>query len=957
MVQQLRDAIRAFDADYDIPQRYAEFLAICPAVPSLLTASPQPFAADVVPPGADAMGLIVEDGACYYVMDGAEPAGSEVLSLLVGAAWCHMIMADVEHNLAAGMQAIEHSLPAAEALLQRIDAADSESANQGGGVSESNAIDPFWRYVSARWRDGAAKLYYRCGDHTQGRFYLEQARRLAQHPALWSCRADIESDYIRNAYQESAAGVERVAATRLDEYLRAVGCWVHVGVERLEEVMAALAGGSGLEGAVQNLTAPGREHLRGLCNLFHNLSVACKSAAYSRTALRIAEALGDRYRIAQARHQQALWIWQNKPHEAKRIWEEIQHQGRWGRGAWFARQWLAKPEIHGNQSAAAYLQTASDLFGLVDAIQSRYAGARVGKDVELHRWTVEAAAGALKTACEKYALDNQQQQTAADLKRRLRSERLEAARAELQVVKVSMYKHSFIDYYGPIFQQLIGEDLESVPPNPSRALALAEEWSSRELFDLLANQKQAEAKSSHDGSDSASSTGIISPANTLDIGSTPDGPPPAADDDQLRLAGAEPSAHSDPWLFQQVVASQRRFEEDALARPMPTAAANEQIADQLMEYARAHRRLALIRFVHYRRTAADKQPLLGAFVLHDGKLQFTPSLQAEKSLALMKEIHELPWGRSPIERRRFRSRRFELFDRLAKTLAQDLLEKPLAALPPDVLRQATIVLIPSQELFGLPLHLATVAWDDGQRPLAAARPVAYCTSGQTLLLRHPRGLPLAYSPPGDVLCSLLAPDKSGHLELGREILEANWAREAHFLSGPAAALEKTSATPAGDGDPASLAELVARDPTLLYIAAHGAVFENVRDATPYLDFPCHRAILTPYDLSRLPAMRRNQLTILASCLSGAAASKCGSEISGFVRGLMAAGAGALMLTGWRVWDEFTTYVAGRMLATFRDSDGRFSLIDALHQIYAGLGKSGRRPPGEWSEYCMFSLYI
>lgn len=460
--------IRSFDSDYDVPLLHHHAMALLEASRAF------------------------------------ESTSTEVA---VGASWCRIIRADVEYRLADGLAEIEASRGAARILHEQITlkaengiaiTADSGDMVINGKpkIVERKGTDDFARYACARWHDGAGKLLYRCGDYAEGLVHLERASALAE--PLWYCREDIASNLLRSRYDELDMALEQetehsvedrikkeregIARALLDR-LRDADPDVPQGLSLAEHVVEPDHYAASLAADAQAGTLDGqrREHLRGLCSLAHNLSVVMpklptgtavdpveQAYRWSLCSDRLAKALGDGYRQAQAIQQQAAYFkGQNKRDKALELFVVLEGLP-WKRGQLIARQ-----------NIAGLKKNAGDLVRMLHAYELGRRDAVLGLDLRRLQWTARFLAECQgEVDPHPYVL--------------------RAIRAVRRVVKRASYKRIFAKEMRPVFfeetKRKLGAETnhdlgapasDQVEDPLEPLLAVVEESSARELLDLV----------------------------------------------------------------------------------------------------------------------------------------------------------------------------------------------------------------------------------------------------------------------------------------------------------------------------------------------------------------------------------------------------------------------------------------------------------------------------------------
>jgi hypothetical protein len=968
--RQLRAIIENFDAHYDIHQLYAGVL------PDL----------EREPPPAKPHLEDIDD-----------------LERYVGCAWARIVAWDVQYHLVKGQAALQESRPAAAELKKRCDLGKL-------------AGHPLALYVTARWFDGAAKLLYRCGDHTLGRMFFTTANQIAeQHPeALWHCRADLWSDYQRNTFEEQRqAGTIKTPLELFQRFIDRSLAEIAALAKRLahgfpvEPLAADHLDRAFLEDFAQRASkASGRsrEALRGICNLLHNAGSIdpetpdglARRMRLSEASARIAEIQGDEYRLAQALYQQGQL--QGKPNLALpategsnrfvnlsrslKIYADIRDNLAAARHKLMCRQQIAQVEanlfqlaekiaqVEGNPpatheilrlfgSADTQLEgSIRQLFRLIDDLQALFQkqGNVQGLDIDLHKFTVDAAANLYR---QLQARPNADDDLLRPLRKRLRQEQIQMIRGTKKVVKVGTYKHAHSRNIEPIFKELINADLAA--QRYPEALAWIEEATSRELLDLLASQ-HAPAEASADGrerrDDSATTddpSDRVPPDERVRAATLVDAD---TDADDPRASVMTRSLEAARWdqVKEAIEASIGRFDEHCLAQPIDTCEQDPEIWGKLNDYAQ-DKQHAVVRFFEI-----DKGKYV-AFVFGGGggAPRFVPDLDATETLAAFETLLETHQSRPkktgndafdlPEEAKWQKQCAARLTD-LAALIGAKLVQPVMAFVDGSA---AHLCFIPSHELFRLPLHLGLEKPEDPRSCIGLRLPCYYATGGAALvrLDRHRRLN--ATRGPRDVLGVIgtrnLDENGSEYIAFGAEAMKANWNPAATFVVGPASIASGNHGTRLGPATFDGVRKLLEKKPQVLLFSGHGdfAAFNQETHAYLHLD---DGAIITPYDLAGLH-LKRNHLVVLSACLSGQGTNKGGGEVSGFLRGVMAAGAGAVAVTTWPIKDRVARGTNRRILEELRPAPGiRVDLPRLFRDLW--IANAAAR---DFLEFGCYNLYV
>jgi CHAT domain-containing protein len=241
---------------------------------------------------------------------------------------------------------------------------------------------------------------------------------------------------------------------------------------------------------------------------------------------------------------------------------------------------------------------------------------------------------------------------------------------------------------------------------------------------------------------------------------------------------------------------------------------------------------------------------------------------------------------------------------------------PLASrVPPGEL----VCLIPHDRLHAIPLHMLEV--DD--EPLGIRNPVSYWPSA-SILVNHLSGDTAA---PSDQV--LVVGDPEEDLDYARvEALTVARQLTVTPVLGRQVSKQLVLGTLLDQDSP----------PGLVHVAAHGTMDTGGAGAGIVLGHAPHGSkhwlrddVLTTNDLAgmKLPAA----LVVLSCCRAAGGTVRPGGELAGLVRALLAAGAGAVVLSQWSV-DDLSTSVLMRelyRLLTSKQAAENWPLADALRQ--------------------------
>ncbi|GAX36538.1 CHAT domain-containing protein [Nodularia sp. NIES-3585] len=889
-----KDIIRSFDVDFDIP-----------------------FEHDV------SIGLLLITGAF-------KP--NSPLEDRVGANWCQIVVHDVNYRLLEGLETIEKSKSDAEKLTQFIKHLNFDSTNN---------IDKYQAYVAARWHDAAGKIYYRVGEHTEARLNFEQAEKIVQSAKLWYCLPDIKSNFLRANYEENRIVSHQIDLASAYEELRLNT----LDIAKNKNIKIPEPGKQNIY--LQQESVENREFLRGLASILHNESVEYAkqgkiglSLELSRKSEVICRSLSDKYRLAQALNHQAIRALvaiedriKNPLPEAHQKFEEVKTAFQsqdlynialelfiqvknmpWKRGRQIAEQNIAKIYAYeGNFSKAV------EVIKLLDELESerQVRGGDLGLDNDFYSYTVIALETVINTA-EKANVENLGDYSIGELRKRLQKEKLTEIRSTRKVVKVSMYKRDFANKFSPTYLGLIADELNN---DWEKAFSLIEEASCRELLDLLQTQNFPNTNWFRER-----------PSIRLPLSQT------TTDERRRGLRQIKPEMVNQETLelLNQI---RMNYEQVWFNQPIPTSAHNPEIAHEVCMFT-ANEPVVIIRYFFY---GNKKSPKLGAFVFTQGKIEYKDldwqaiehfiinkweiPEQSESSLRLNDEVSQ------------------QLSELLIKPIwdlvgqdIKDFINQDKEPEPNSHLYYPHLVLIPSEKLFRLPLHIAFVP--DTKIPLASAIPVSFSVS-TTAYVNRGRHFSQRYPvKPDDDLCVLIKRDDEAS---GKELIDINWNPQHFHIAGqpPEGVSEYQDA---GKCNREGLVNLIDKKPEFFIYSGHGIYWKTPNYVETFLELgEAEEEIdyLTQYDIATGIRLPRNKLTILAACVTAQGSDSDGGEVSGFIRSFMAAGCGALGLTLWYVQDTSIADCIRHLLTEImkrKDSGKPFDVVYELYLYYRTLRK-------------------
>ena len=821
-----------------------------------------------------AIGILQMRGAFDPAPDGDYRAAA----VRVGAHWCAIVRADVNYDLLEGLRLMNASSGDAERLRSVL-----------GEAGE------FTGYAVARWYDGAAKIRYRLGSYSSARISFETAAAIARTHSLDWCLPDLLSNFYRARYEE----IRQSAATEHgDKRLQAHVDELAAERDRIAAAVADALAKVRTAGRDDPPVRP-RELLRGHSSVLHNLAVALKdqgrideSLAMSRTSFAVSELLGDEYRIGQSRNHQALLDRSAAPELFR-----ILSTGEWRRGRLIAKQQLAG--LVGGEEGVAAIES---LLGQL-AHDSEATGG-TGMDIDLYAFSVRMFASIVDAMKAKDS-------DATAYEARLSEQRMIMAASVRDAVAMPAYKRAYAKAVRPSYLEAIRSVLDDAKLAPvdrwERAFRFAEESTARELLDMLASaglpQLQVEA--------AATPTRLASSAS--------DGRQRSAEPRGARRAGVRGvDTPADDALVGELAQRETEFEERFLRQPLEASPPDPEIAHRMRMYTVNNPGTCVVRFVTYGRTAPAR---LGAFVFLDHTMTFVEVADYEAVHGL---VAELPLETEPSPKQ-----------------TGAIWELLVAPLWPTISAKGDprhLVVIPTDELFAMPLHVACPVGTTV--PLAARLPLsqsvsatAFVARGRNLLKRQPVAAE-------DDLAAIVLADG---IVTGAEIVETGWDSAHLYVAGN---------VPDGVGevwhlpaDFSGLAAISAVKPEFFVYAGHGDIHRRFPELGPYLQMEAAR--LTQYDVALRLRLPRNKLTVLGACLAGQGAQTSGGDVVGFLRSLIAAGAGAVGVPLWSVLDDAMVDTVNDLLVASRravlEADSVFDVVDTLHRRYARLTESVRDP--------------
>lgn len=840
----------------------------------------------------------------------------ESLLLRVGAQMCGMIRDDVHLETFSAKIRLLASKHDAEALTRFVDSNDSIE-----------------RYVLARWHDAAGRSWYRIGNHTRAMTEAQAALALVeQQPSLWWCWADVKSNLLRMR-QEADAQVRRVATVGESHYDEAIAT-----AGRLHDTHIAAA-------TLQQRI----EHVRGMWNLHHNRMVVRGRDRLSSTlpefeslrreliALVGPSEFPDPYRQAQTLNQEAIQLkgLAIRKKDAGLLHRAMDRYRRlsempWPRGQFFARQHL--PQLRVELDPQKRAESTLEILALCDEARSAQAGpgGREGFDLDRYYWTVDVARNIV-----------QQPEPVLD------EHELGVSRAIQAIASVSAYKNAAQRYVMPSLQRAAERsfrraDQELARPHPDRraqvacideAIALVEEVSARELLDLLSARREPAPNQTPD--DVFVHLAGLDPSKEDDASATS-----IPEDGRNRRASSPPGQQQ--RIIDAVTAQRDREETHWLGNPIPTQGIDPEVAHHCRQFSvdRFGQAAGPVLIRYFQRLGGDywaiaffRGATFGPFRLLD-KLEHTEFLAQllQSADSAPKEYH-------------------------CREIWSIFLEPILAELFGDRIDQLErLVIVPCGELFSIPLHVAAVPgkWTATGKsmPLCHWKPISFSVSLASHVLRNRAAFRSCVHQPGDELLVLFA-GEAGFRQRSAGVLKSteSWGQQGVTFE------------PAGAE---AVRSLIRRKPEFLVLQCHGEILGDPQAGSV---LHLHDGVLSTFGIATRQWLPRNKLTILGACVSGrpvpyADARSSGSndtasaavEIAGFIRGFIAAGCGALLVTNWKVLQSELGAVTERIIQRIHTSTSVLQLDSLLREVFA-TERSSTTPFDAQIERSVFQLFL
>jgi hypothetical protein len=380
------------------------------------------------------------------------------------------------------------------------------------------------------------------------------------------------------------------------------------------------------------------------------------------------------------------------------------------------------------------------------------------------------------------------------------------------------------------------------------------------------------------------------------------------------------------------------YERSALEAPVASAQINTELAHAIRMFTASEGGNVLLRYFFERESGKDRLARrLRAYVSRGGQSLISAPLDAKRVFEMAADWN--PEAGPSID--------------LAEALYDTLL-RPLAKLLGPLSASTRLVIIPSDELLGLPLHVASGPETNGL-PLCAVVPLCFSVSAAAYVDRGRHLLARFFVEESDDLCAFMEVDEAA---TGSEIVGLDWAPELLHLCGKVPeGLDPGAYTPILATGLEALDRLAELRPELFLHSGHGSFDEDNAGLGPLLSFgDLH---LSQFDVAQKVRLPRNKLTLLGACVTGRGAQADDGEVAGFLRAFMAAGSGAIGLTLWNVLDETIGRTLRDLLgqtANARREKRLFDVVEELRSICARACATFESP-GKRIEACPLALYL
>lgn len=819
----------------------------------------------------------------------------------VGAHWCDIVRADVGYQLLDGLRLVNASREDAEQLHVMWRKGPAQGAD-----------DETVAYVVARWFDGCGKIRYRLGAYTRARISFQTALTVVRRARLWWLQPDIQSNFLRGRFEELRQAMQPGASLRQGVSRLAVGCRAldkrcrseaearDIDVDRPGDVAARRP---------RDLKA--LEFLRGYSSVLHNTAVALAdqgrfdaSIALSERALTISRELHDEYRQAQALNHQAILAGKVQDEvSSEELFREVT-RGQWQRGALIARQNLARLK-----GGAGGLR---DLRGLLDELRrdSPGVGRTAGTDIDFHAYTVRAFDDTARAMSGR--------RLSVRLEKEVSGRRLEMARSVRQVVALPTYKRGYATGIRPTYLAATDSALQAGATatgaardaKHDEAMSLVEESSARELLDMM----------------SSASMPTLGPPPRLpaEVVAAVSSPAPRgiADGWEERRGGMRRLTGRAINPLTKVLARRaEEFEAAFIRQPLDVAPHDPEITHKVMMFAANHPEACIVRYFVSGDSSRNRPLRLSAFVIRGRSLQVTTAVPYERVTELTRALSTASAPGSELA-----ACMWDLF--LSEVW-------PLALQGQTPLRH--LIVVPTDDLFAIPLQLAQPAGGDAP-PLGVRVPLSFSVSATAFVARGRHMLKRQVVDEDDDLAAVVLRDAGVS---GEEIVDVDWRTERVTVAGdppPGLPVGNGGAT-VHEGTWKGVAELTRLKPEFFVYAGHGQYVDAVAELGPVLQL--RNSVVTQYDVALRLRLPRNKLTVLGACLAGQGIHAAGGEVAGFLRSLMAAGAGVIALPLWSVLDEAMVDTVRTLLRSSRraicEGDGIFDVVESLQRHYAEVG--------------------
>jgi hypothetical protein len=490
------------------------------------------------------------------------------------------------------------------------------------------------------------------------------------------------------------------------------------------------------------------------------------------------------------------------------------------------------------------------------------------------------------------------------------------ARSVRRVVAIPSYKRAYAVAVRPSYLEqvaaLIGSPVDEARPfdvakkaeDIEAALGLTEESSARELLDMLSAGALPEMKIP---ASAAAPLAASSPEHPVGTGSAE----PDLDGETRRRAGVRRAdSADDDALRRDLARRETEFEEQFLRRPLEAVPHDPEIAHRVRMFTANSPGTCVVRYFSY----GPRRPTgMGAFVFRGNRVTCVAGISYEQVRGL---AEDLSTDNAPTK---------QDSERIWQLLLNPVWDAVTAGGDPSHL-----IIVPADDIFSIPIHVASPP-GESTWPLAASVPLSQSVSATALVGRGRHLLRRQPVDQDDELAAIVVADEK---VTGDELRLAGWPASRMLIAGDRpAGLEHIQRHYRADLQ--GIAALSETKPEFFVYAGHGSYHPSFPQLGPFLELRGN--YLTQYDVALRLRLPRNKLTVLGACLAGQGASTSGGDVVGFLRSLIATGAGAVGIPLWSVLDLEMATTVGALLAASRaalsNDDSVFDVVAALHAQY------------------------